>query len=55
MVLFKQCKNLQSGMKNYIDYNINKHELVPGTLERMYGVVDYSFYKSLSEDKEMER
>lgn len=31
------------------------HELVPGTLERMYGVVDYSFYKSLSEDKEMER
>ncbi len=24
------------------------HELVPGTLKRMYGVVDYSFYQSLS-------
>lgn len=31
-------------------------ELVPGTLEKMYGVVDYSFYKTLCEEnKEMER
>lgn len=30
------------------------HELVPGTLERMHGVVDYSFYKSLCEE-EIER
>ena len=26
------------------------HELVSGGLERMYGVVDYSFYKTLSEE-----
>lgn len=32
------------------------HELVPGTLEKMHGVIDYSFYKSLCEDeKEIER
>lgn len=32
------------------------HELVPGTLEKMHGAVDYSFYKSLcEEDREMER
>lgn len=30
-------------------------ELVPGTLERMHGVVDYSFYKSLCEEPEIER
>ena len=26
------------------------HELVPGVLERMHGVVDYSFYKGLCEE-----
>lgn len=31
-------------------------ELVPGTLEKMHGVVDYSFYKTLSEEQqEIER
>lgn len=27
------------------------HELVPGTLEKMHGVVDYGFYETLAEEK----